>query len=53
MFQVAERALYFFNNEYIMHLIQDNVTTIMPIVFPALYKHSKTHWNKLVHEHSI
>lgn len=48
-FQVAERALYFFNNEYIMHLIQDNVTTIMPIVFPALYKHSKTHWNKTIH----
>ncbi|XP_075261597.1 serine/threonine-protein phosphatase 2A 56 kDa regulatory subunit gamma isoform-like isoform X2 [Convolutriloba macropyga] len=48
-FQVAERALYFFNNEYIMHLIQDNVTTVMPIVFPALYRHSKTHWNKTIH----
>ena len=47
-FQVAERALYFFNNEYIMHLVQDNAQTLMPILFPPLYAHSKTHWNKSV-----
>ena len=36
--QVAERALYFWNNEYIMSLIEENNTVIMPIMFPALYR---------------
>ena len=44
--QVAERALYYWNNEYIMSLVGDNTATILPIIFPALYKNSKTHWNK-------
>ena len=48
-FQVAERALYYWNNEYIMSLITDNVTTILPIMFPALYRNSKSHWNKTIH----
>ncbi|XP_025017094.1 serine/threonine-protein phosphatase 2A 56 kDa regulatory subunit gamma isoform [Tetranychus urticae] len=48
-FQVAERALYYFNNEYIMSLISDNVETILPIMFPALFQNSKTHWNKTIH----
>ncbi|XP_041468524.1 serine/threonine-protein phosphatase 2A 56 kDa regulatory subunit delta isoform-like isoform X2 [Lytechinus variegatus] len=47
-FQVAERALYYWNNEYIMSLISDNDETILPIMFPALYKNSKTHWNKTI-----
>lgn len=45
-FQVAERALYYWNNEYILSLISDNAQTILPIMFPALYKNSKSHWNK-------
>ncbi|KAJ8309430.1 hypothetical protein KUTeg_014304 [Tegillarca granosa] len=45
---VAERALYFWNNEYILSLISDNASTILPIMFPALYK-SKEHWNKTIH----
>lgn len=45
-FQVAERALYLWNNEFVVSLIHDNVQVILPIVFPALYKNSKTHWNK-------
>jgi len=48
-FQVAERALYYWNNEYIMSLISDNASTIVPIMFPALYKNSKSHWNKTIH----
>ncbi|CAH1261853.1 serine/threonine-protein phosphatase 2A 56 kDa regulatory subunit gamma isoform-like isoform X6 [Branchiostoma lanceolatum] len=48
-FQVAERALYYWNNEYIMSLISDNAQVILPIMFPALYKNSKTHWNKTIH----
>merc|ERR1712150_417333 len=41
-FQVAERALYYWNNEYIMSLISDNASVILPIMFPALYKNSKS-----------
>ncbi|XP_022087591.1 serine/threonine-protein phosphatase 2A 56 kDa regulatory subunit gamma isoform-like [Acanthaster planci] len=48
-FQVAERALYYWNNEYIMSLISDNAAAILPIMFPALYKNSKAHWNKTIH----
>nr|XP_033793597.1 serine/threonine-protein phosphatase 2A 56 kDa regulatory subunit delta isoform isoform X2 [Geotrypetes seraphini] len=47
-FQVAERALYYWNNEYIMSLISDNAARVLPIMFPALYKNSKSHWNKYV-----
>ncbi|XP_005094833.1 serine/threonine-protein phosphatase 2A 56 kDa regulatory subunit gamma isoform isoform X3 [Aplysia californica] len=47
-FQVAERALYFWNNEYILSLISDNASAILPIMFPALYR-SKEHWNKTIH----
>ncbi|KAF8311578.1 B56-domain-containing protein [Clavulina sp. PMI_390] len=48
-FQVAERALYYWNNEYIVNLMGDNLPVILPIVFPALYKNSKTHWNRTIH----
>lgn len=48
-FQVAERALYYWNNEYIMSLVSDNATAIIPIIFPSLYRNSKTHWNKTIH----
>ncbi|CAO1403464.1 unnamed protein product [Diamesa serratosioi] len=48
-FQVAERALYYWNNDYIMSLITENSTVILPIMFPALYNNSKTHWNKTIH----
>ncbi|XP_034486194.1 serine/threonine-protein phosphatase 2A 56 kDa regulatory subunit gamma isoform isoform X2 [Drosophila innubila] len=48
-FQVAERALYYWNNEYIMSLITDNSQVILPIMFPALNRNSKTHWNKTIH----
>ena len=32
-----------------MSLISDNAATILPIMFPALYKNSKNHWNKTIH----
>ncbi|KAF8384686.1 pptr-2 [Pristionchus pacificus] len=48
-FQVAERALYYWNNEYVMSLIGENAQTILPVIFPALYKNSKSHWNKTIH----
>jgi serine/threonine-protein phosphatase 2A regulatory subunit B' len=45
---VAERALYYWNNEYVLNLIEDNCGTILPILFPALYKMSKEHWNPTI-----
>lgn len=47
-FQVAERALYYWNNEYIMSLIEENSQTVLPIMFPALYRISKEHWNQSI-----
>ena len=44
--QVAERALYFWNNEYFCNLVSDNVETILPIMFAPLYENSKGHWNR-------
>ena len=45
-FQVAERALYYWNNDYIINLIGENAAVILPIMFPALYRNSKSHWNR-------
>lgn len=46
LLQVAERALYFWNNEYILSLIEDNCHTVLPAVFGTLYQVSKEHWNQ-------
>ncbi|KAK5134772.1 hypothetical protein LTR08_006147 [Meristemomyces frigidus] len=48
-FQVAERALYFWNNEYFCNLVSDNVDVILPIMFKPLYENSKGHWNRTIH----
>lgn len=48
-FQVAERALLYWNNEYVVNLMSDNLHNVFPIVFPALYNNSKSHWNRTIH----
>ncbi|GLJ07418.1 hypothetical protein SUGI_0066580 [Cryptomeria japonica] len=48
-FQVAERALFFWNNEHILNLIAQNRYAILPLVFPALEKNTKSHWSQAVH----
>ncbi|KAI9251971.1 phosphatase 2A regulatory B subunit-domain-containing protein [Sporodiniella umbellata] len=48
-FQVAERALYFFNYEDVVRVLSENIELLMPIVFPPLYKYSKEHWNRTIH----
>lgn len=47
-FQVAERSLYFWNNEYILSLTEDNIEKILPIMFGNLYRISKEHWNQTI-----
>lgn len=48
-FQVAERALFLWNNEHIDNLIKQNRQVILPIIFPALEKNTRNHWNQAVH----
>jgi serine/threonine-protein phosphatase 2A regulatory subunit B' len=48
-FQVAERALFLWNNEYVVSLIAQNREQILPTVFEALYNNSRSHWNSTVH----
>ncbi|KAK2458841.1 hypothetical protein P8452_05364 [Trifolium repens] len=48
-FQVAERALYLWNNEHIISLVAQNRNAILPIVFDALENNMKGHWNRAVH----
>eukprot|EP00123_Amoebidium_parasiticum_P016978 comp23667_c0_seq2/m.40466 comp23667_c0_seq2/g.40466 ORF comp23667_c0_seq2/g.40466 comp23667_c0_seq2/m.40466 type:complete len:568 (-) comp23667_c0_seq2:221-1924(-) len=48
-FQIAERALYYWNNEYIISLISENAQYILPLMFSSLYRNSKSHWNRTIH----
>jgi len=44
-FQVAERALFFWNNEYIVQLILTHRHHIVPLVVPSLLRNAENHWN--------
>uniref|UniRef100_A0A1D1ZIY9 Serine/threonine protein phosphatase 2A regulatory subunit n=1 Tax=Anthurium amnicola TaxID=1678845 RepID=A0A1D1ZIY9_9ARAE len=48
-FQVAERALFLWNNDHIVNLIAQNRNAILPIIFEALEKNIQSHWNQAVH----
>ncbi|CAM8980628.1 unnamed protein product [Rhodiola kirilowii] len=47
-FQVAERALFLWNNDHIENLIKQNRKVILPIIFPSLERNARTHWNQAV-----
>ncbi|XAR55343.1 hypothetical protein NMG60_11035394 [Bertholletia excelsa] len=47
-FQVAERALFLWNNDHIRNLITQNRKVILPLVFPALEQNTRSHWNQAV-----
>jgi len=46
--QVAERALCFWKNHYIVGLINQNCQEIFPIILGALYRTSNDHWSSMV-----
>ncbi|KAK3027008.1 hypothetical protein RJ639_041163 [Escallonia herrerae] len=48
IFHVAERALFFWNNDQIVNLIAHNRDVILPVLFPALEKNAQSHWNHSV-----
>lgn len=47
-FQVAERALFLWNNDHIRNLIVQNREVILPLIFPLLEKNTRGHWNEAV-----
>uniref|UniRef100_A0A7N0TTZ2 Serine/threonine protein phosphatase 2A regulatory subunit n=1 Tax=Kalanchoe fedtschenkoi TaxID=63787 RepID=A0A7N0TTZ2_KALFE len=47
-FQVAERALFLWNNDHIRNLIIQNHKVILPIILPALERNTRGHWNQAV-----
>lgn len=48
-FQVQERILFLWHNEFVMGYIASNIDEILPILFPALYTSAMKHWNAGVH----
>jgi len=51
--QVAERALFLWNNDHIGTLIKQNHKIILPIVLPALEQNARNHWNQAVQSLTI
>ncbi|KAJ4950316.1 hypothetical protein NE237_027148 [Protea cynaroides] len=47
-FQVAERALFLWNNDNIVSFIAHNRQVILPLIYPALEKNIQNHWNQAV-----
>lgn len=52
-FQVAERALFLWNNDHIEGLIKQNSRVLLPIILPALERNTKGHWNQAVQSLSL
>ena len=46
--QVAERSLFLWNNEYIVSLVAQQRTAVLPLVFAALERNERSHWNPQV-----
>lgn len=46
--QVAERSLFLWNNEYIVSLVAQQRTAVLPLVFAALERNERNHWNPQV-----
>ncbi|KAI5074264.1 hypothetical protein GOP47_0010225 [Adiantum capillus-veneris] len=49
MMQVAERALFLWNNDHIVSLAAQNRSVILPVIYSALEKNTRGHWNQAVH----
>ncbi|PKA57206.1 Serine/threonine protein phosphatase 2A 57 kDa regulatory subunit B' iota isoform [Apostasia shenzhenica] len=47
-FQVAERALFLWNNDHIIGMVAQNRQVIVPLIFPALERNIQSHWNQAV-----
>jgi len=47
-FQVAERALFLWNNDAVAKFTSDHRNEVLPILYPALNSNTQTHWNVTV-----
>ncbi|KAF8393311.1 hypothetical protein HHK36_021552 [Tetracentron sinense] len=47
-FQVSERAFFLWNNDHIVSLIVHNRQVILPLIYPALERNTRNHWNQAV-----
>jgi serine/threonine-protein phosphatase 2A regulatory subunit B' len=47
-FQVAQRALNLWNNEYVVSLVAQERLQVLPIIFLPLYQTCKQHWHSEV-----
>ena len=52
-FQVAERALFFWNNDLVSSLTADHKDKLYPIIVPPLHRIKQMHWNNTVHSLSL
>ena len=52
-FQVGERSLFLWNNEYIVQLVSLHRAAVLPLVVGALEHNAKHHWNPAVHNLSL
>ncbi|CAO3588350.1 unnamed protein product [Absidia cylindrospora] len=48
-FQVAERALLFWQNDSFVALLHPHLALLMPMLYPVLYHNAHSHWNRTVH----
>ncbi|CAK9858520.1 unnamed protein product [Sphagnum jensenii] len=48
-FQVAERALFLWNNDHFVSLVAQNRHVVLPLIFAALERNTRSHWNQAVH----
>jgi len=48
-FQIAERALFLWNNDAVTKYTNDHREKIVPILYPALNANTQKHWNPTVH----
>nr|XP_034920762.1 serine/threonine protein phosphatase 2A 59 kDa regulatory subunit B' gamma isoform-like [Populus alba] len=44
----GRKGLYLWNNDHIENLIRQNSKARLPIIFPALEKNGRNHWNQVV-----
>jgi serine/threonine-protein phosphatase 2A regulatory subunit B' len=52
-FQVGERSLFLWNNEYIVSLVAGHRGAVLPLVVGALEHNAAHHWNPAVHNLSL
>lgn len=46
---MAERALFLWNNDHIVSLVAQNRQVVLPLIFTALERNTRSHWNAAVH----